>query len=72
MDDIQLCVDTLNEVTEKALKTARSSARSSTVVAEKPFTPAVPAAVVVAVNKAIDNAKTPENDFLDDVLGATA
>ena len=68
VDDIQLCVDTLNEVTEKALKTARSS----TVVAEKPFTPAVPAAVVVAVNKAVDNAKTPENDFLDDVLGATA
>ena len=72
VDDIQLCVDTLNEVTEKALRAARSSARSSTVVAEKPFTPAVPAAVVVAVNKAVDNAKTPENDFLDDVLGATA
>ena len=68
VDDIQLCVDTLNEVTEKALK----AARSSTVVAEKPFTPAVPAAVVVAVNEAIDTAKTPENDFLDDVLGATA
>ena len=68
VDDIQLCVDTLNEVTEKALK----AARVSTVVAEKPFTPAVPAAVVVAVNKAIDSAKTPENDFLDDVLYATA
>ena len=68
VNDIQLCVKTLGEVTEKALK----AARSSTVVAEKPFAPAVPAAVIVAVNKAIDNAKTPEDDFLDDALGATA
>ena len=68
VDDIQLCVATLNEITGEMLE----AARSSTVVAEKPFTPAVPAAVVVAINKAVDNAKTPENDFLDDVLGATA
>lgn len=60
VDDLQLCVETMGEITEKALRAARVSA---TVVAEKPFTPAVPAATIVAVN-------SKENNDIDELMMA--
>jgi len=62
VDDLQLCVETMGEITEKAL---RAALVSTTVVAEKPFTPAVPAATVVAVNTAV---QSPEDNQIDELM----
>ena len=64
VDDIKLCVDTLAEVTEKALRASRN------VVSEKPFVGAVPAATVVAVNAAADIVASAEDNEIDQLMAA--
>ena len=62
VDDLQLCVETMSEITEKALKASRATA---TIVVEKPFVPAVPAATIVAVNTA---AQSPDDNQIDELM----
>lgn len=63
VDDIQLCVDTLNEVTEKALKASREGGVNTTVVQK--------AAPVEAPEGVQDNEEV-EEDLLGGVLGEAA
>lgn len=72
VDDIQLCVDTLNEVTEKALKNSRSE-EATTVVAPAP----VVASEEVQAHDVHDDpepeaANEDEEDLLGGVLGEAA
>lgn len=61
VDDIQLCVDTLNEVTEKALKNSREGG-DTTVVTTKP-------AVVEEVQEAQEAQDNDEPEEEEDLLG---
>ena len=71
VDDLQLCVETMGEITEKALRAARTvSTTVSTTVAEKSFVPAVPAATVLAVNVPAPATSVEDNEI--DALMAAA
>lgn len=64
VDDIQLCVDTLNEVTEKALKASREEGVTQPAVTQKTTTVVAPVAEVEEPTTEEDEPVTEVEEFL--------